>query len=374
VRVLLLHNRYRLTGGEERAVSDLHTLLRGRGHDVHLLERSSDEAGNVTAARGLLRGGVAPDDVAAEVRRLNADVVHAHNLHPLLGWRALAAAQEAGARTVLHLHNFRLFCAISIGYRDGGVCFRCRGRNTWPGLKLRCRGSVAESAVYAAGLSMQLRRMIAHAERIAVVSQATAARLHELGLPTEGAQSLPNFVPADRFAMESVAAHGEYALIAGRIVEEKGFDTAIVSCVKAGVPLVIAGEGPDAGRLHSLAAADGATVRFTGRLSEIELTEVRRNAAFVLAPSRWEEPCPYSVLDAMAAGVPVLGSAIGGLPELLERDELLPVDDAAAWAAAVERLWTDRELRAKRGAAALRRAHERHGEDRYYESLIELYG
>src|SRR5262249_33051914 len=118
MRVLLLHNRYRTQGGEERAVQDIVTLLSGRGHLVEVLERSSTSVGRTTAARGMLLGGVEPDEVGRAVRATGAEVVHAHNIHPLLGWRALAAAREAGARTILHLHNFRLFCAIAIGYRD----------------------------------------------------------------------------------------------------------------------------------------------------------------------------------------------------------------------------------------------------------------
>jgi glycosyltransferase involved in cell wall biosynthesis len=372
VRVLLLHNRYRLLGGEERAVSDLRELLSARGHEVEILERSSEQATNAMAARGMLLGGIDPHEVMQSVRRLRADVVHAHNVHPLFGWRALAAAREAGARTVLHLHNFRLFCAISIAYRDGAVCHRCRGRDTLPGLRLRCRGTLAESAVYAAGLSAQQRRLIEHADSIAVVSDASASRLHELGLRAEGVRVLPNFVAPDRFAATSLCAEGTYALVAGRLVEEKGFDTAIAACAQARVPLLVAGEGPDGARLRSLAS--GAEVRFTGRLSEAELARVRREAAFVLAPSRWEEPCPYSVLDAMAAGLPVIGSAIGGLPELLDGEDLLAPRNTGGWAEAVSRLWSDRELRARRGAAALVRARERFGEERYYERLLELYG
>ncbi|MDQ6731416.1 MAG: glycosyltransferase, partial [Actinomycetota bacterium] len=112
MRIVMLHNRYRQPGGEERAVGDLVTLLRDRGHEVELIERASDDASASRAARALLTGGVDPDQVGAAVRRLRADVVHVHNIHPLFGWRALAAARAAGARTVLHLHNFRLFCAI----------------------------------------------------------------------------------------------------------------------------------------------------------------------------------------------------------------------------------------------------------------------
>ncbi|MBV9683666.1 MAG: hypothetical protein JO046_17885, partial [Solirubrobacterales bacterium] len=67
--ILILHNRYRAAGGEERAVGDLAALLRRRGHEVEVLERSSQGLGRGAAAHGLLRGGVDPDEVAALVRR-----------------------------------------------------------------------------------------------------------------------------------------------------------------------------------------------------------------------------------------------------------------------------------------------------------------
>lgn len=371
MRVLLLHNRYRAEGGEERAVADIVALLVKRGHTVQLLERSSLELGRVPAARALIRGGADPQEVSAAVRRLRADVVHAHNLHPLLGWRALAAARDAGARTVLHLHNFRLFCAIAIAYRDGAPCFRCRATDTRPGLRLRCRGSVPEAAVYAAGLHLQQPRLLEHADRFVTVSKATARRLIELGLPAEPTIALPNFVPATSIAAGTRADRGEYALVAGRLVPEKGFDTAISAARAAAVPLVVAGDGPDRGRLERL--AEGAEVNFTGRLTADSLAGVRARAAVVLAPSRWEEPCPYSVLDALAAGVPVLASNRGGLPELVEREAVLAADDLQAWAHALGELWRNPAARRERGARALSRARERFGEDRYYDGLMGAY-
>ncbi|HEY1591489.1 MAG TPA: glycosyltransferase family 4 protein [Solirubrobacteraceae bacterium] len=369
-RVLLLHNRYRSLGGEERTVRDIADLLERRGHEVELLERWSDGAGRVRAARGLLGGGVDPESVKAAVRLLRADVVHAHNLHPLFGWRALAAARGAGARTVLHLHNFRLFCAIGIAYRDGRPCHRCRGRDTRPGLRLRCRGPLGESAVYATGLRLQQPHLFAQAERFVAVSRAHGARLVELGLPAEKTATLPNFVPDERFAAASSAGEGSYALVSGRLVEEKGFDTAVRAAVAAGVPLVVAGEGPDRLRLESLAA--GGDVRFMGLLSPERLAEVRTRAAVVLAPSRCEEACPYSVLDAFASGVPVLASDRGGLPELV--GSALPPEDLAAWTERLASLWADPVERERLGAAALDSARERFGEERYYRGLMAVYG
>ncbi|HET7049140.1 MAG TPA: glycosyltransferase family 4 protein [Solirubrobacteraceae bacterium] len=372
MHVLLLHNRYRNEGGEERAVADLAALLERRGHTVAVLERSSADTSKLGAARALVSGGAGPEQVGDAVRSLNADVVHAHNVHPLFGWRALAAAREAGARTVLHLHNFRLFCAIAVGYRNGASCFRCRGANTLPGVAYRCRGSTAEAVAYAVGLHRQQRPLLEHADRIVAVSHASARRLSELGLPRGRMTVLPNFVASDRFATRTTAGEGAYAFVSGRLVEEKGVDTAIAAARAAGVPLVIAGEGPDEKRLRSL--ADGGDVRFVGQLSRAALTDARAGAAVVLVPSRCEEACPYSALDALAGAIPVLVSDRGGLPELVGAGGLvLAADDVGAWEHALSDLWHRPQARRERGEAALEQARRRFGEDRYHEELIEIY-
>ena len=369
--ILILHNRYRAAGGEERAVADLAQLLSRRGHDVEVIERSSQGLGRSRAAAGLLAGGLDPGEIARFVRRRGVRVVHAHNLHPSFGWRALAAAREAGARTLLHLHNYRLFCAIGIAYRDGAPCFRCRLGHTRPGLRLRCRGSLPEAAVYAVALRRQQPQLFQNVDQFIAVSDALAAHLRDLGLPPSLTATLPNFMPTTEFASESRAGDGEFVLAAGRLTEEKGFDTAIAAARAAGAPLVIAGAGPDEARLRGL--ADGAEVRFAGRLAPGDLADLRRRAAVVLAPSRWEEPCPYSVLEAMAAGVPVLASTRGGLPEMVGREAALPAGDPAAWHVALAELWQNPRLRAQRGNEAIDRARGGHGEDQYYERLTRLY-
>ena len=153
-----------------------------------------------------------------------------------------------------------------------------------------------------------------------------------------------------------------------------GAYTAIRESALAGVPLAIAGEGPDERRLRRIVAqTPGADVRFLGHLEPAELAEARRSAAVALAPSRWHEPHPYAVAEAMAAGLPVLASDIGGLPELVGEDSTLPPGDSAAWSHAIGELWRDAEERAERGEAALARARERFDPDAYYRRLTACY-
>jgi glycosyltransferase involved in cell wall biosynthesis len=368
-RVLLLHNRYRAAGGEERVVDELEALLSARGHAVARCERDSGASGRVAAARALLRGGVAEDEVAAAVAAHRADVLHAHNVHPLFGWRALAAGRAAGARVVLHLHNYRFACAIGVAYRDGGPCHSCRGRDTRPGLRHRCRGSLPEATVYATALAAQQPRLLDLVDRFVAVGEAQAAILEGFGVPRARTDVVSNAVAV--VAGQSRAQTGRYALAAGRLVEEKGFDMAIAAARGARVPLLIAGEGPDEPRLRALAA--GADVEFLGQLDGGRLAQVRGEAAVVLVPSRWEEACPMAAVEALADGVPVLASDLGGLPELVGSEAVLPARDERAWARALRALWDDPPLRARRGEEALARARARHTPDAQYAALRTAY-
>ena len=351
--ILLLHNRYRVPGGEERAVEDLAWLIREElGEAVEVLERDSAALSSRDAARGLLLGGLGAAEIADAVERTGARVVHAHNVQPSLGWRALAAARVAGARVVAHLHNYRLVCAVGTCFTRGEDCTRCHGRHTLPGVRLNCRGgSRAESAAYAAGLALWQERIAGAADAFVVPSAFALRRLEALGAPLGGrARVIPSVQRA--FSARSAAGAGGYALYAGRLSAEKGVADAIAACRAAGVPLVVAGDGPDADELR---AAAGRDVRFMGRVGPGELAALRAGAAVALVPSRYAEILPLAALEAMAAGLPVVASRAGGLAEVVPEPGLHPPRDIAAMAARIAALWGDEDA----GDAALAVARER---------------
>jgi glycosyltransferase involved in cell wall biosynthesis len=334
--ILFLHNRYRTTGGEERAVQELMTLVREElGEEAELLERDSAQLGRARAARGMLRGGLDPDDVAAAVRRTGARIVHAHNLNPSFGPRALHAAREAGARTVLHLHNYRLVCAVGTCFNSRGEdCVRCQGVNTAPGVRLNCRGgSRLEAATYAVGLAAYQRPIVGRSNVIVVPSRAAATRLAALRAPFDDPHVVGHVVRD--YAERSRAGSGTYALVSSRLAPEKGIETAIEACRIAGVELVVAGDVP--------LEIPRDRARFVGRVDHERLAELRAGAALAIVPSRSAETFGLAAAEAMAAGLPVVASNIGALPELVEPEGLVPPGDAEALARAIKLRFADED-------------------------------
>ena len=388
--ILFLHNRYRTTGGEERVVDDLAWLVREQlGEPVRLLTRDSTTAGRGRAAAGLLSGGLGAAEVAAAVEGGAARVVHAHNLQPTLGWRALAAARGAGARVVLHLHQYRLVCAVGVCFTQGEECTRCHGRNTLPGVLRNCRGSRAQALAYGVGLALWQRRLAEQADAVIVPSEFARERLRALGapLPWERVHVLAPPVraladtgsrdergpaadapaSAARASLPVPVPGGPYALVVARLSAEKGVDVAIDACRKAGIALVVAGDGAERRALGE--RARGGEVHFVGRVEDARLAQLRAGAALALVPSRSAETFGLAAAEAMAAGLPVAASRVGALPELVDDAGLVAPGDPAALASAIERLRGDGGA----GARALERVRAACAPEVVAAKLAALY-
>jgi glycosyltransferase involved in cell wall biosynthesis len=139
------------------------------------------------------------------------------------------------------------------------------------------------------------------------------------------------------------------------------------------VPILVAGEGPLAPQLQEFAARTRAGVELLGRLEAQELAELRSRAAMVLLPAIWDEIAPYAVLEAMAAGVPVVATRTGGLPEMVGEERCVPRGDPAALRQAVSALWQDPGARVRAGDALLERVRREYGEARWLSDLLAAY-
>lgn len=372
-RVLVLHNRYRQAGGEENYAKQLCDLLHREAAHCSFLERSSSDAGALNAGAALLRGGLNPRAVRAAVEQHAITVVHAHNVLPSFGWRALAAARQGGAAVVLHLHNYRLFCAIGTAFRNGKDCDECAPRSTGAGLRHNCRGSLPQAAAYAYGLRRWQQSLIENVDHFVAPVAQVGDDFKELGLELQVSE-LPSWLPDVDFANYSQCADGEYVLYVGRITEEKGIFVAIEAAAESGVTMKVAGDGPEIQRARARAAELAAPVEFLGRLDGQALVAARMGASFAVLPSIWREVLPLSALEAIASGLPLVVSDRGGLPELTDPELTVPAGDARALARTMRSLFDSKEARAAAGQRALERGKARFGEAAYLSRLAAVYG
>ncbi len=183
---------------------------------------------------------------------------------------------------------------------------------------------------------------------------------------------LPNFVEVDRFEFRP---GGDYVFYFGRLSPEKGVDTLIRACAKARVPLVIAGDGPARESLERLAEKSGAQAKFLGFLTGDDLKDALYGARFTVLPSTCFENAPLSILESFAAGKPVIGSNLGGIPELISEDTgvLFPPGNIEALAEAIISLWNSPSKVNQMGSAARKFVENGFTPGRHIEKLLRIY-
>ena len=377
MRVLIAHSRY-LSGsasGENRVVQEESALLSRAGHEVWRYSPEPRVSGRLDRVRSAV-AATWSSKAAASVRRAveerRIDVVHAHNLFPTLSPAVLRAAADAGAATVVTLHNFRMMCLPANLLRDGAPCEDCVGRAPWRGVIHKCyRGSAAGSAALAASLvTHRTIRTFEGVSRYLAVSEFVREKHVEAGLDPSRVGVKPNFAWPTR----ARKGPGDYFLFLGRLAAEKGVDTLLAAWSLGDPPgtLLVVGDGPEAASLQASAPPG---VEFRGQVAAEEVPQLLESARALLIPSRWYEAAPRTITEAYAAGVPVLASRIGALPEaVLEGDTgyLAPVDDPRGWVQAIGRLADDEESE-RLGSGARRLWEERFTPERGLRDLLAEY-
>lgn len=354
MRILILHSRF-LSGsasGENRVVEDEIRLLEEAGHSV----THWDPAPQAADLLQQLRTGVdavwsrrATKITRDLIRRTAAEVVHCHNLFPRLSPAVLRATVAEGAPVVVTLHSYRMLCLPATFVRNGRICEDCVGRFPWPGVIHRCyRNSLAGSMALATSLSTH--RLIGSFQRVSLylaVSDFVKQKHLQAGWSPHRIRVKPNFAwPCDRRE-----GPGQYFLYLGRLAPEKGVATLLRIWGRVPARLVVVGDGPLAEELKKRAPTN---VEFVGSIPFSQVPGFLRGARALLLPSLSYEGQPRAILEAYAAGVPVLASRLGGIPEVVEHEVsglLLPPDHPASWAEAASRLMTDEESERLGGGA-----------------------
>jgi glycosyltransferase involved in cell wall biosynthesis len=361
VRVLQLHTPYRQPGGEDAVVRAEAEVLRRSGHEVvqYQVQNPPGAAGAIGSLVLSPWNPLQARRVQGLAERIRPDVAHVHNTWYAQSPAVLWALRRSGVPTVMTLHNYRLVCANGQLFRDGAPCEDCVGASPWHGVQHGCYRDSMVLSVPAAGtiaLHDRLRTWSRTVDRFVVLSEFAAERLVRGGLPPDRIELKPNFV-ADPGPRAAPAAGSATVLYVGRLSPEKGVELLVEAWRELGegpLELVVAGDGPLRDRL---ARRPAARLRLAGQLPAAEVRRQMLAARALVLPSVWYEGQPVAVLEALAAGLPVLGSGIGGVPELLAplgRDWLAAPGEVASWVAALRALADPERVEV---ASARARAH-----------------
>jgi glycosyltransferase involved in cell wall biosynthesis len=268
-------------------------------------------------------------------------VAHVHNVYHHLSPSVLPLLHERGVPVVMTLHDLKLACPAYTMMRGGKPCERCRGGRLYNVAVNRCiKASLALSSLVMveAYVHRALGLYADNVDRFVVPSRFLLEKLVQWGWARERFIHIPNFVDIDRFRPN--AEIGRRFVYCGRLDELKGIETLLRAAALARQPLTLIGRGPLEPRLRELAVELAADVRFPGYLTKDALVAAIEQARAIVIPSECHENAPLALLEAYAAGRPVIGARNGGIPELVREDEtgmLYPAGDAGALAEALSR-------------------------------------
>jgi glycosyltransferase involved in cell wall biosynthesis len=366
MRILLVSDFYPPTpGGLEAHVRRLAEALIRRGHSVAVLS-GTPQPDPLAGAPGYYAPTILshvprvyrdkslqfpppfPDPAFRRAVRQAAeswqpDIIHAH------GWCSFSAYWTGGPPLIVTLHDHGMRCPKRTLLRARGEC------STGIGLGcITCAGdqSLAKRAGLAGAMHWSVPRLAAHASKFIAVSHSVARRAAQGGLARSKIIVIPNFLDtASR--RPGTAPAKPTVLFVGPDTPHKGRSIAVAAFGRlpsGTATLVLAGSG-------TAVNADG--VVNLGYLRSAELWEQYRRATIAVVPAIWPEPCPTVLLEAMAHGLPVIGSQIGGIPDLIEDGSsglLVPPGEPARLAESMQSLLADRELRGKLAAGARERS------------------
>ncbi len=325
-RVLIVHNRYKFRGGEDVVVEMEAELLRSRGHEVLLYERSNEEMDAWPAGRKALLpllsvwSPEAVRDLRAVLADFRPDVVHVHNVFTLISPAVYAVCAQMRVPVVQTLHNFRLLCPGAMLFRDGKPCEDClHSRFAWRGIWHRCyRGSLGASAAVAGSVCWHgLRGTWRSVSAYICLTEFQRRKFIAAGWPAEKLVVKPNFVHPDP-GPRPPGEKGGYFLFVGRLSPEKGVDVLLRAWERpelAGVPLKVCGDGPLAEPVA--AATRQGLVEHLGALPRQKVHRLMCGARALVLPTLWYEGFPMVIAEAFAAGLPVIASDLGAAAELV---------------------------------------------------------
>lgn len=398
MKFIFADNFYYIRGGAERVFFDEMELLRARGHKIipfsrHFEKNISSEYSKyfaptieyenvslrkrISASFKLVYSLDCRNRFAEVIDIFNPDIFHAHNIYGRLTTSVLDAAKKRTVPVVMTLHDYKLICPSYLMLLNGEVCERCHGARFYYCTVTRChKGNLLPSAIYT--FETYFNRLLKKYDWVKYFicpSQFLLRKHAEAGIPDKKLVHIPNFIKTEFFKPDY--SSGRYILFVGRLSKEKGLLTLLKAVKGLEVTVRIVGEGPMRDEFEVYTRENKMkNVVFEGYRTGKDFRALFRNTAFLVIPSEWYENAPMTVLEAFAYGKPVIGSDIGGIPEMVVEGEtglLFKPGDYQELREKIKYLLADPSMITGMGKKARSKVEKEYNEEIHYKRLMEVY-
>ena len=348
MRILIINTYHYLRGGDSQHALKLAALLEKEGHEIHFFAMRSENnlpcmdeeyfvseidyrealkktlMNSFRVVRRSIYSMESRNKIAKLLDTIKPDIAHLHSFLPHISVSILPELKKRKIPVVWTLHDYKKLCPNSLFYNGKTICEDCRDKNYVHVVLKRCKkGSIAASIMaYLEAKITDCIRYDRYIDKYLAPSTFLRNKFIEYGHEPSKVIGLPNFIETDTITPQY--NHRKYLLFIGRLEREKGLSTLLRAFAEAagsveGLRLKIAGMGSMEHELKNLIARmDLPGVTLIGFKQGTELQDTIQNAKAIVVPSECYENYPYSCLEAMAYGKPIIGSKIGGIPEQIQ--------------------------------------------------------
>lgn len=380
MKILFVHNCYGAFSGEEAVVNTEINLLRDNGHVVEFFSRESSELnGGFGKVKGFLSGIYNPFSkyhFRAIIESFHPDIIHIHNLYPLINPCVLSIARKKNIPVVMTLHNYRLLCPSGLFFRDGKICEKCVCS------EIHCLLSNCENNLFKS-LGYTLRAITARKMKwyrsnvshyIALSNFQKDKIANALNWNEFKCSVIPNPVKKPELIHSTHVPQKGYIACAGRVSEEKGYY--IVKSIAEHLPHIPFRWAGQIKISTKELSEKPSNLSLLGPLSHDKMCGFYSGSKFIIMPSQCFEGFPITLIEAYNYSRFALVSRIAALPEIIPSSFRLqcaiPPDDIEHWCQIITTLYHDTHLCEIMGMY-FKRFSVLFSESNHYNSLIHLY-
>lgn len=398
MRVLLVNKFHYLKGGSEKYYFELAELLKEHGHTVAFFSMKNDKnlktgdkeyfvdeidlnTGSKLKAFDIIYSKTNRKLMEKALDEFKPDIVHINNFQRQLSASIIKPIKKRNIPIVFTAHDLQAVCPnISMLDSQNEICEKCMRGKYINCAKKKCIKNSTLKSVLGALEGYYYRTNSIYTKKIDYIitpSYFYKDKLIEDGISKDKIKAIHNSIDVNIYDIQ--ISDGEYALYVGRLVKEKG----IIDLVKAfnkirNKKLYIAGEGPARSEIEEYIKSNKLEDRvlLLGHLSAPEIKEKISNCTFVVVPSIWYENCPYSILETLAIGKPIIGANIAGIPELVKDNEtglLYASGNVDELSEKINILFKDKTLIEKLSKNAKEFAKIEFLKEKYYQEILDIY-